>query len=180
METYYDLTFVVDPVSDQLVDNLYEQGDFDFNLSGCDGLVLFSTSIFVDDPVLGALKFAHKLQSHDVHVRRLDHGLVNQTVIAKLCGVTRQAVSLWVNNIDTADLFPPPFTFVTAPLWVWGEVNEWLKRTGKNCAEDTRYMSSAQVDQFNTEWGRIDFSLLRPQVERTSSELEGSTLKVAA
>ena len=180
MEMYYDLTFVVDAVTDERVDHLYEQGDFDFNISGCSGLVLFSTTICADDPVQGALQFAATLQPNGVHVQRLDHGLVNQTVIAKLCGVTRQAVSLWVNNIDTDDPFPAPYTLVTAPLWAWGEVNEWLKRTGKNCAEDTCYLSSAQVDQFNAEWGRLDFSLLQGQGAPAPKQMEEPSLKAAA
>ena len=180
MEMYYDLTFVVDAITDELVDHMYDQGDFDFNISGCDGLTLLSTTIHADDPVHGALQFAATLQDHDVNVQRLDHGLANQTVIAKLCGVTRQAVSLWVNNTDSDDPFPAPYTLVTDPLWAWGDVNEWLKRTGKSCAEDACYLTPFQIDQFNTQWAKIDFSLLRLQADQTPDQLEVQALKIAA
>jgi len=144
----YDLTFVVSgPVGDGLVEQLYAAG-FDLTVSGSDGLDFVSTTVLADDPVAAAKKFAETLGTFGVHVLRLDMGLVSQAMITDLCQVSRSTVFLWVKKPG----FPKPWASVKGPLWIWGEVNQWLRNTGKPGCEDTSYPSPAQVTRFNANW----------------------------
>ena len=151
MHTAYDLKFVTEPVSDELVDHLYEQG-FDVNISGYDGLDFISTTVQGNDPIEATKCIACALEKQGVHVLRLDLGLVNQSAIANLCRVSREAVSQWVKASKGVAAFPKPYASINGPLWVWGDVNEWLRRTAKPYFEDASFLSSAQNDLFNVLW----------------------------
>jgi len=153
MSTFYELTYVVDPVSDDLVDSLYEAG-LDVNVSGHDGLTFLATTVVADDPVDGAFEFAQALQSFGIKVLRLDLNLVNRAAIADICGVTRQAVTPWVNTPGLVNRFPKPYTAVKGPLWVWSEVNDWLRRSRKDFFEDSCYPTPTQIEEFNVRWTR--------------------------
>ena len=147
MRVYYDLSFVTEPVGDDLVEQLYAAG-FDLTVSGFDGLDFVSTTVLAEDPVAAAKGFAETLETFGVRVLRLDLGLVSQAMIADLCQVSREAVSQWTKKTG----FPKPWASVKGPLWVWGEVNQWLRQTGKSFCEDTNYPSPIQVAQFNAVW----------------------------
>jgi len=142
-----DFTFIVEPVSDEQVDWMFEAG-LDLNVSDHDGLTFVLATVSGVDPVSEALALAAKLQmTYGVRVRRADLELVNQSMIADLCDVSREAVSQWVAK----DSFPLPHTVVRTPLWAWSDVVAWLHQVGR-LTDDTMPASSQQVEDFNQRW----------------------------
>jgi hypothetical protein len=55
--------------------------------------------------------------------------LVGVTEIAKRCKVSRAAVCNWIERYDA---FPKPLTTLAmGPVFYWGDIVRWLKRTDR-------------------------------------------------
>ena len=69
---------------------------------------------------------------HGIAVRYCHEDLVTRADIADRAGTTVQAVGQWVRNVrHKRTPFPEPYNFVAGGVWLWGEVNSWLRRVGK-------------------------------------------------
>lgn len=145
----FDITYVTRPISEDIEEKLL---DLDINVGSHSGLHFVMASIVSDDFQEGAMNLARELQRLGVHVERMDLDLVNQSGIATRCGKSRQAVSAWTQCNDAVNPFPTPHTVASGPLWAWSDVNEWLRRTGKEGFDDACSASAALVDAFNVEW----------------------------
>lgn len=70
--------------------------------------------------------------SNDKHLVNPDH-LVGVAEVAAIMGVTRQAVSNWVNNLRHRDGFPEPIARVAAtPLWDVTEIIAHLEQNHRS------------------------------------------------
>ncbi|MCL1898738.1 MAG: hypothetical protein FWG16_07970 [Micrococcales bacterium] len=152
MKAHYDIAFIVEPFdvaaeAAMLEDNLH------VTMARLDGLTIVAATVLVDgDLIEDLLTFAIRLSQYGITVIRLDLDLVNQSSIAARCEVSRAAVSQWVSDARLHNPFPKPHTVVNGPIWAWSDINEWLRRTGKQCFDDSCSPNPVQVEQFNARW----------------------------
>lgn len=157
----YDITYITRPVNEALEEELLDHG---VNVGSHSGVHFVMASVVTDDFHSAAEEFALELKGLGVDVERIELDLVNQSAIAARTGKSRQAVSAWVQCAAVVNGFPKPHTVVSGPLWAWSDVNEWLRRTGKECFDDACTPSPAQVDAFNAAWRSTRW----PTVERVA------------
>ena len=144
-----DITYITRPIDEDLEEKLLDVG---FNVGSHSGLQFVMASVVADDFHEAATDLATELQRLGVQIDRMDLDLVNQSGISTRCGKSRQAISMWTQCTDVVNSFPKPHTLAAGPLWAWSDVNEWLRRTGKDGYDDACSASPAQVDAFNAEW----------------------------
>ncbi len=133
--TSFELMFEVESPNDDLVDRLYDSEDA--IISSHSGLTLV-TMTFEGVSAMSAAKCAViRLEELGFVVARLYEDLVTRTEIAERASVTPQAVGSWIRGERQATQhgeFPKPFSIAggSRGLWLWREVNEWLKGLGKD------------------------------------------------
>jgi hypothetical protein len=137
--TDFELTFEVDELPDDVLDAIDQE--FDAVVSGHPGLTLI-TVLVPGVTALGAAKTAVKKLEHlpGVVVRRICEDLVNRRDIAERSNVSIQAVGQWIRgDRHKFNAFPQPFNFVGGGVWLWPEVNDWLRRTEKEFDESVAF-----------------------------------------
>lgn len=155
----YDVTYITRPINETLEEALLDHG---VNVGSHSGFHFVMTSLITDDFQNAAEELALDLKRRGVDIERMELDLVNQSGIATRCGKTRQAVSGWVQCHDVVNPFPKPYTVASGPLWAWSDINEWLRRTGKNGFDDACSASPAQVDAFNAAWRSTRWPKVEP------------------
>lgn len=121
MADLLELVFLIDPVTEELADEL---ADEDISVSW--GPNYCTASVLVEprtDAVSEALRFVDQLRQHGVGVTKPLQTLVNASAIATRCDVSRPTVSEWTRDA----FFPAPCAFVTSPVWEWHEVRVWVQ-----------------------------------------------------
>ncbi len=159
----YDITYITRPINETLEERLLDHG---INVGSHSGVHFVMASVVTDDFHNAAEDLALELKSLGVDIERMELDLVNQSGIATRTGKSRQAVSAWVQCSGVVNAFPKPHTVVSGPLWTWSDVNEWLRRTGKEGFDDACSASPAQVDAFNAAWRSTRW----PKVETVAYE----------
>lgn len=127
----YELVFELPPIDEKQEDAIYDR--FDALISSHAGSVLLTVS--ADGPTCGSVVQAvvHWLQRHDITPRRLYEDLVTRGEIAERADVTPQAVGNWVRaDRRESRPFPEPYNHAAGGLWLWAEVNEWLRHLRKD------------------------------------------------
>lgn len=143
----YELTFIIDPIDDATIDRLAAEG-IDWSQTGrLQFAHVDETSVSCADAVKTALG---NLQSLGVRASRLRLDLVSSSEIAARTGVSRPAVTKWTKETSGSQAFPIEFDWsTTGPIWVWADVNDWLKTTGKAGYDEVCSPSLAEVEQAN-------------------------------
>lgn len=130
----YGFTFVVGGVDvndASIVSVLMEQ--LDATLARAGGVDLLVMSADGSDAIDAARNAALSVKFHvpQLQILRLDRDLVGISEIAERTGRSRQNVAQWVTGERRADIaqpFPPPEAVVgRARVWLWTEVNAWLR-----------------------------------------------------
>ncbi|MGH3772363.1 MAG: hypothetical protein ACRDRW_13360 [Pseudonocardiaceae bacterium] len=137
--TQYEWIFVVDDLADDAVDAVYEICDALVSHHG--GLTLLTVTAEGGTAVEAAKTIITQLQRDRqlIRVRRAYEDLVTKVDIASRCDTTPQAVGQWVRGKRLREFpFPECFSLIAGGIWLWGEVNDWLRRTGKS-ADDLEY-----------------------------------------
>ncbi len=137
--TQYEWIFVVDELADDVVDAVYETCDALVSHHG--GLTLLTITTEGGTAIEAAKATITLLQqeSHLIRVQRAYEDLVTKVDIASRCDTTPQAVGQWARGKRLREFpFPEPFSLVAGGIWIWGEVNDWLRRTGKS-SDDIEY-----------------------------------------
>lgn len=127
----FELIFVVDELVEETVWAIYERHEAAVAVHGSTTLL---TMLCEGETAFRAAQHAVALVERiaGVRVQRLCEDLVSKVDIAERCGATLQAVGNWVHGArQYTKHFPEPFSLVCGGVWLWGEVNEWLRRTGK-------------------------------------------------
>ena len=133
----YRFTFVVGGVNvddDSIVTALMEH--LDATLARAGGLNLLVMSADGSDAIDAARNAVLGVKFHvpQLQVLRLDRDLVGISEIAERTGRSRQNVTQWVTGerrSDAEQSFPVPETVVgRARIWLWTEVNSWLRNLG--------------------------------------------------
>lgn len=134
----YEWIFVVDELADDAVDAVYETCDA--LVSRHAGLTLLTVTAEGTAAVEAARTTITQLQQERrIKVQRAYEDLVTKVDIASRCRTTPQAVGQWVRGKRLRDFpFPECFSLTAGGIWLWGEVNEWLCRTGKQ-GDDIEY-----------------------------------------
>ncbi len=127
----FEITFLVDNLSDDAIDDLYGKLDClagthhngqDFVTVTCEG----------PDAVYAAKSMATQLAAaFGLVVNRVEADLVDRQEIARRLDVTRQAVAQWIRGVRGDFTFPTSFTDAAGGLWLWGDVVSWLQETGR-------------------------------------------------
>jgi hypothetical protein len=135
----YEWIFVIDELADDDIDAVYEM---------CDALVsrhvdltLLTVTAQGGTAVEAAKNIITQLQQERqiIKVQRAYEDLVTKIDIASRCHTTPQAVGQWVRGKRLRDFpFPERFSMTAGGIWLWGDVNDWLRRTGKQ-GDDIEY-----------------------------------------
>ncbi len=143
----YELTFVIDPIDDDEIGRLAENG-IDWSQMG---RLQFAHIDQVADTPSSAVRAGHcVLEAVGVRSRRLRLDLVSASEIAARTGVSRPAVTKWTRQTTGDTAFPLEFDWsTTGPVWIWHDVNEWLQRTGKAGYDECCSLSFEQVEEGN-------------------------------
>lgn len=135
----YEWTFVVETMSDESVESIY--ADFDATASshgGCELLTLTLGGPSASDAAKSAITTLN--DRYSVQVVRSYPDLVTRADIAERLEVTIHTVDQWVRGDRWKDkLFPGPFNLVGGGIWLWGDVQEWLRSVGKATAGELAY-----------------------------------------
>lgn len=136
---------------DEWTDRFYE--------AGCDdALLMVQRGLFVLDFNREAETFEDALASACENVRsagaqivRIEPDpLVSASDMAERAGLTRQAVSLYVNG-ERGEDFPTPVACVSGSraLWKWSDVAAWLNRAGK--LDDAAVANALLIERLNAQ-----------------------------
>ncbi|MDO5082631.1 MAG: hypothetical protein Q4D89_04405 [Arachnia propionica] len=124
----YVVRFLVKDLPERVEEALLEDGRF-VVWRRC-GLTVIEAEDSAVTAVEAGVKLAEALRSLEVCIREALPELVTMADIHRRVGVSKQAVSKWVNH-PSADAFPVPYAFTDgSPLWQWQLVNEWVRTRG--------------------------------------------------
>ncbi|MCA1600391.1 MAG: hypothetical protein LC776_01680 [Acidobacteria bacterium] len=135
----YEWIFVVDELADDAIDAIYETCDALVSRHG--GLTLLTVTAEGDRAVEAAKIIVTRLQQDRqlIRVQRAYEDLVTKVDIASRCNTTPQAAGQWVRGKRLREFpFPECFSLTAGGIWLWSEVNDWLRRTGKS-GDDMEY-----------------------------------------
>lgn len=128
----HEWIFVVDDLADETVDAIYETCDALVSRHG--GLTLLTVTAEGATAVDAAKNIIARLQQERrlVRVQRAYEDLVTKVDIASRCNTTPQAVGQWVRGKRLREHpFPGCFNLTAGGIWLWGDVNNWLRQTDK-------------------------------------------------
>lgn len=101
---------------------------------------------------------ANALRSCALNPTRSYPDLVTVTDIAERASVTRQAVAHWVRGVRHDNSFPPPVNLVSGGVWLWHDVDSWLKEHVTDIVSDEVAYPTLE------DHARLDTSLLAEEV----------------
>ncbi|MGH3885804.1 MAG: hypothetical protein ACRDSZ_04405 [Pseudonocardiaceae bacterium] len=135
----YEWIFVVDDLSDDAIDGVY--ATCDALVSHHDGFTLLTVTAEGSTAAEAAKTTITQLQHERQLVRfqRPYEDFVTKVDIAARCSTTPQAVGQWVRGKRQREFpFPGRFSLTAGGIWLWGEVNHWLRQAGKS-SDDIEY-----------------------------------------
>lgn len=144
----YELIYVVGDVGE---DKQMELLDAEINIGEVGRLTLAFLTAKGATPLDAAKHGYAILLGHGVRVLRAHLDLVTQAQIAGRSGYSRAGVLGWVQQCHSiVARFPCEHAWVgNSPVWVWAEVNEWLRRTQKKRFDQETGLDRAAVGAFN-------------------------------
>lgn len=131
----FELIFAVDELPEDTVWSIYEEHDA---LVASHGALTLLTVTSQGMTALSAAKVAVLSLERfpEVRVKRCYEDLVSRIDIAERASATPQAVGQWIRGERHRNYpFPEPFNLVSGGVWLWGEVNQWLRRAKKTADE---------------------------------------------
>ncbi|MCA1703497.1 MAG: hypothetical protein LC808_09660 [Actinobacteria bacterium] len=145
----YELTFEVDELADDIIDAIYDR--FDALVSAHAHVTLITLTAEGPTAVVAGKRAVEEPESElRVVVRRSVEDLVTRADIASRCDVTPQAVGQWIRGARQREAsFPARFSLVAGGIWLWGEVNDWLRRVGKPHDGDLCFPRREDHDELN-------------------------------
>ncbi|TQN33209.1 hypothetical protein FHX37_3213 [Haloactinospora alba] len=137
----YEFTFVLDGITLDDEDTVRALTDeLDPVLFSVHGTVHMTVAGEGPDATAAALATAERARrlAPGLRLLRLDRDIVGVADIAERTGRSRQNVNQWVNGTRHGETpFPAPEgTAGRHPVWLWSEVNDWLRRYGIDDGEN--------------------------------------------
>ncbi len=141
--TEFEIIFVVDDLSNEQIDALIVEHDC--VVSTHSGLTLVTATCSGVDAVCAGHSTGLQMRRSGVIVHRTYPDLVDRRELARRAQVTTQAVGLWVRGErQRAAPFPRPTTLVGGDVWLWADVNGWLKAAGLEHVGDLEFPTLAE------------------------------------
>lgn len=121
----HELMLLVDALAEDQEDALIDGYDAVVNSHAAGTIV----ALAADGPSaqVAARNVIVAMQDLGVRVNRLVEDLVTRSMIAERAHVTPQAVGQWIRGERQGRDFPRPYTVAGGGLWLWSEVNRWLR-----------------------------------------------------
>lgn len=137
--TQYEWIFVIDHLADDAIDAIYSMCDALVSVHASFTLLTIttegSTAVEAAKATIANLQNERRL----IRVQRAYEDFVTKAEIAARCNATPQAVGQWVRGKRQREFpFPEQFNLTAGGIWLWGEVNRWLRRTDKS-SDDIEY-----------------------------------------
>ncbi|MEL4506230.1 hypothetical protein AAEX63_15190 [Luteococcus sp. H138] len=128
--TFYEFIVATDPLNERTEGAVLDSLDASIGGHGpITEIILTAEGSSAELAFRGAV---HQLEALGVRVRELRPDLVNRKAIALRSGRTPQGVGLWIRGErHRLKPFPEPFNLAGGGLWLWGEVNAWLREQGE-------------------------------------------------
>lgn len=96
-----------------------------------------------------------------VVIHRVYEDLVTKADIAERASTTVQAVGQWARGVRQKEVrFPEPFNLVGGGVWLWADVNDWLREAGKAYDDDVLHPNRDDLELINA-WLQARASSLR-------------------
>ena len=172
MQRDYVVKFLVEDIPQDVEETLLFDGRF--AVSRRCGRTVIEGEDSAADAVTAAKAMAEHLRLSRVSIRSVMPELVTMADIHRRAGVSKQAVSKWVNNRGDNE-FPEPHCFTdSSPLWQWQLVNEWLRAKGHQ-HDDWDVPTEGEVAWIN-EWLATSLDPRRPADHRPTIVRQGEPL----
>jgi hypothetical protein len=167
----YELTFEVGSLDDDVVVAIYDR--FDALVATHGDVTLLTVTAEGPTAVVAGKRVVRTLEDYlRVVVRRSVEDLVTRDDIANRCDTTVEAVDQWIRETHQEQTgFPARHSLVSGGIWLWGEVNDWLRRTGKPHDDNLDFPYREDHDKLNL-WLKEDKKV--HQVSRVTAELQYS------
>ena len=147
--TQYELIFDIDALDDSTIEAIYSRHDALIS-SHSDSTTLVVTADGRTAATASKRIIAELEDSFGVMIRRLVEDLVNKADIASRCDSTPQAVGQWVRGSRRRNSpFPARFNRVGGGVWLWSEVNDWLRRVGRPFDSTVSFPCRKDYDEVN-------------------------------
>lgn len=168
----YELIFEVDSLDEATTEAVYAGFDALVSDRG-DTTTLTITAEGSTAPEAAKRIVDDLTESLNVGFHRLVEDLVTRADIAQRSGTTPQAVGLWINgNRRKLHRFPSPFNRVGGGVWLWSEVNDWLRRAGKPHDSDLNFPARCDYAVINA-W--ISDSQVRKKMATIETHVQVTT-----
>ncbi|WP_409482809.1 helix-turn-helix transcriptional regulator [Arsenicicoccus dermatophilus] len=144
----YEITFLVDGLTDDCIDSLYDDCDC---LAGDDfeGREFITMTCPGPDAFSAAKTATTRLQCIGLTVLTTLPDLVTRSEIADRTKKSRQTVANWVNG-KRGPNFPAAMASSGGGIWLWGEVHRWLTDNDKPVRDrDLSYPTWEEHERIN-------------------------------
>lgn len=165
----YELTFEVDSLDDDTIDAIYDR--FDALVAAHEDVTLLTVTAEGPTVIVAATRAVDILEG-DLRVvtQRSVEDLVTWDDIANRCATTPVTVKQWLQETQRI-IFPARYSLVSGGVWLWGEVNNWLRRAGKPHDNDISFPTRSDHDELNL-W--LEERRMTHRVSRITAELHYS------
>jgi len=131
----FELILALDELTAEQEDAIYDNSDA--LIAGHTGSTRLTATAHGADVIDAAKRLLALLASLGVTVRRFCEDFVTRGDIAQRADVSRQAVGLWVRGERLQDHpFPEVYSTAGGGIWIWGEVDRWLRDNVKGYTGD--------------------------------------------
>lgn len=151
MSNNYEWRLVVEPLSEKVEDRILTELDAGIDVHA--SLTIVNVQAPGESAVSAGRTAVEQLRSLGARVVRAMPDVVHAAAIARRAGVSKTSVTGWVNDSPTTPTkqFPAPFIVTEqGPMWMWGDVNEWLRRDGTHHYDSWCTPVEREISQVNT------------------------------
>ncbi|GAB3717001.1 hypothetical protein GCM10027598_27310 [Amycolatopsis oliviviridis] len=145
----YELIFSIDRLEEEHAFEISNTIDVMYSEHGRTSLLTVTSE--GDTALTAATDVVAQLETQfGVIIHRAYEDLVTKADIAGRAGATVQAVGQWVRGVRRKELpFPEPFNLVSGGVWLWADVNEWLREAGKTYDDEVLHPNHDDLELIN-------------------------------
>lgn len=150
--TDFEIAFLIPELTDAFDPRVTQVEEaMDIVVSSHSGVSVATVIATGSDAVAAGRAASATLSACGLPPKRTYPDLVSRQDIADRLDVSRQAVGNWVRGERHQEYpFPAPANLVAGGVWLWGDIAEWLRRTGSD-PDDVGYptlQDHARLDEF--------------------------------
>lgn len=150
--TDFEIAFLIPELTDAFDPRVTQVEDtMDIVVSSHSGVSVATVIATGSDAVAAGRAASATLSACGLPPKRTYPDLVSRQDIADRLDVSRQAVGNWVRGErHQSHSFPTPVNMVAGGVWLWGDIADWLRRTGRD-SDDVAYptlQDHARLDEY--------------------------------